>query len=140
MPLKKNQQNYWSLYPSEPFTIAHFNVRHPVQLYLGLNMQAENSNLESYLLWIFCIHIHICSNLIRAQLRPLLSHVSDSNTIHHFRLQIVQRMLNLMSLAKVLLREKSGKVFHVFFLISATYTVNFSPGSLRSLRSLEVLM
>ena len=31
MPLKKNQQNYWSFYPSEPFTIAHFNVRHPVE-------------------------------------------------------------------------------------------------------------
>ena len=30
MPSKKNQQNYWSFYPSEPFTIAHFNVRHPV--------------------------------------------------------------------------------------------------------------
>ena len=30
MPSKKNQQNYWSFHPSEPFTIAHFNVRHPV--------------------------------------------------------------------------------------------------------------
>ena len=30
MPLKKNQQNHWSFYPSEPFTIAHFNVRHLV--------------------------------------------------------------------------------------------------------------
>ena len=30
MPSKKNQQDYWSFHPSEPFTIAHFNVRHPV--------------------------------------------------------------------------------------------------------------
>ena len=30
MPSKKNQQNYWSFHPSGPFTIAHFNVRHPV--------------------------------------------------------------------------------------------------------------
>ena len=30
MPSKKNQQNYWSFYPSEPFTFRHFNVRHPV--------------------------------------------------------------------------------------------------------------
>ena len=30
MPLKKNQQNYWFFHPSGPFTIAHFNVRHPV--------------------------------------------------------------------------------------------------------------
>ena len=27
---KKNQRNHWSFYPSEPFTITHFNVRHPV--------------------------------------------------------------------------------------------------------------
>ena len=42
-----------------------------------------NSSLESYPFWIFCIHIHICSNLIRAQLRPLLYHVSDSK-VHIF--------------------------------------------------------
>ena len=30
MHLKKNQQNYWSFYPSEPFKNGHFNVRHPV--------------------------------------------------------------------------------------------------------------
>ena len=30
MHLKKNQQNYWSFYPSEPFENGHFNVRHPV--------------------------------------------------------------------------------------------------------------
>ena len=25
------QENYWPFYPSEPFTLAHFNMRHPVQ-------------------------------------------------------------------------------------------------------------
>ena len=30
MHSKKNPQNYWSSYPSETFTFAHFNVRHPV--------------------------------------------------------------------------------------------------------------
>ena len=30
MHLKKNQKNYWSFYPSEPFKNGHFNVRHPV--------------------------------------------------------------------------------------------------------------
>ena len=29
--LKKNQQNYWSFYPLEPFKNGHFNVRHPVK-------------------------------------------------------------------------------------------------------------
>ena len=24
------QENYWSFYPSEPFTLARFNMRHPV--------------------------------------------------------------------------------------------------------------
>ena len=24
------QENYWSFYPSEPFTLGHFNVRYPV--------------------------------------------------------------------------------------------------------------
>ena len=28
---RKNQQNHWSFYPSGPFTIAHFIVRHPVR-------------------------------------------------------------------------------------------------------------
>ena len=31
MDLKKNLQNYWSFYPSEPFKNGHFNVRYPVQ-------------------------------------------------------------------------------------------------------------
>ena len=30
MPSKKDQQNFWSFYPSEPFKNGHFNVRHPV--------------------------------------------------------------------------------------------------------------
>ena len=30
MHLKKNQQNLWSFYPSEPFQNGHFNVRYPV--------------------------------------------------------------------------------------------------------------
>ena len=30
MPSKKDQQNFWSFYPSEPFQNGHFNVRHPV--------------------------------------------------------------------------------------------------------------
>ena len=30
MPSKKNQQNYWYFYPSEPLQNGHFNVRHPV--------------------------------------------------------------------------------------------------------------
>ena len=30
MPSKKNQQNYGSFYPSQPFKYGHFNVRHPV--------------------------------------------------------------------------------------------------------------
>ena len=33
MHSKKNQQNYWPFYPSEPFTFGHFNVRHPVASY-----------------------------------------------------------------------------------------------------------
>ena len=39
MPSKKNQQNYWSFYPSEPFTIAHFNVRHPVSTECNLTCE-----------------------------------------------------------------------------------------------------
>ena len=27
---KKNQENHWSFYPSEPFRILHFNMRYPV--------------------------------------------------------------------------------------------------------------
>ena len=34
LPSKKNQRNYWSFYPSEPSTIAHFNVRHPVIIHI----------------------------------------------------------------------------------------------------------
>ena len=34
MPSKKNQHNYWSFYPSEIFTIAHFNVKHPVIMFV----------------------------------------------------------------------------------------------------------
>ena len=30
MPSKKDQQNLWSFYPSDPFKNGHFNVRHPV--------------------------------------------------------------------------------------------------------------
>ena len=30
MPSKRNQQNFWSFYPSEPFKNGHFNVRYPV--------------------------------------------------------------------------------------------------------------
>ena len=26
-----NEENYWSFYPSEPFRIIHFNMRHPVE-------------------------------------------------------------------------------------------------------------
>ena len=41
MPSKKDQQNFWSFYPSEPFKNGHFNVRHPVndstnKIYKGL--------------------------------------------------------------------------------------------------------
>ena len=31
MPSKRDQQNFRSFYPSEPFKNGHFNVRHPVQ-------------------------------------------------------------------------------------------------------------
>ena len=30
MPSKKDQQNFWSFYPSKPFKNGHFNVGHPV--------------------------------------------------------------------------------------------------------------
>ena len=32
MPSKKDQQIFWSFYPSEPFKNGHFNVRHTVYL------------------------------------------------------------------------------------------------------------
>ena len=32
------QQNYWSFYPSEPFSFVHFNMIHPV-LYSCMNAQ-----------------------------------------------------------------------------------------------------
>ena len=37
MPSKKDQQKFWSFYPSEPFKNGHFNVRHPVVTFLLLN-------------------------------------------------------------------------------------------------------
>ena len=50
MHLKKNQQNYWSFYPSEPFKNEHFNVRHPV---------SRSSGKKNH-----CSYIHCCK-LIR---------------------------------------------------------------------------
>ena len=38
MPSKRDQQNFWSFYPSEPFKNGHFNVRHPVFCIKSTNM------------------------------------------------------------------------------------------------------
>jgi hypothetical protein len=49
MPSKKNQQNYWFLNPSEPFTIALFNARHPVDLkyYLMGKGSKSGTNIQT---------------------------------------------------------------------------------------------
>ena len=45
MHLKKNQQNYWSFYLSEPFENGHFNVKHPVDKHDKINSINEKKDL-----------------------------------------------------------------------------------------------
>ena len=56
MPSKKNQQNYWSFYPSEPFTIAHFNVRHPV------SSSKKQNFIEFWRFWIDLLRCQFLKN------------------------------------------------------------------------------
>ena len=53
MPSKKNQQDYCSFYPSEPSTIAHFNVRHPVSGLEDTPFNIQKKKKENYLAFGF---------------------------------------------------------------------------------------
>ena len=89
MSSKKNQQNYWSFHPSEPFTIAHFNVRHPVPLldHSMVRLGKEQAIWKSE--WIFCLYNHII-NIFFSNFRS----ISATTTIWSFNGEIRQRTSN----------------------------------------------
>ena len=66
------QQNYWSFYPSEPFSFVHFNMIHPVfKAYTGWTMNDA----------VFCAWFHGNMQNIYRHLALLIMYFAPKNSI-----------------------------------------------------------
>ena len=104
MPSEKKHQNYWSFYPSEPFTIAHFNVRHPVLRALWKepciykNEQSSQlltliRTLHTVVLWLICRHRELGNSTYMKVI--LTKNLAFINIIYHRKFQFAKMSWSL---------------------------------------------
>ena len=128
MPSKKNQQNYWSFYPSEPFTLGHFNVRYPVVFWSLLNfgsILAQKTTKCKYLSIVpfFCHPGHTWSCETSGVITTLISFFKISTTVppgdfFQFSQNEAYYQLNWFEVIKI---HSLSKQFCTIFILWKTY-------------------
>ena len=74
-------QNYQSFYPSEPFTLDHINMRHPV---IDIIIKSPGA-FDSFLL-VYDLHAYI-ESLKKIKQRNEIMFLSWVLSLHHLKLQ-----------------------------------------------------